>query len=293
MTKAMTRVTVCIWLVLAVLSGLAQADTFIHTERSLYRNIFVSEDDNVRCIRFNNQSSTVLSCFSLKSPDTILFECNKMILGSLYLRPNPRRILMIGLGGGTLATAFSSILPNAELDVVELDPAMVRVAKEYFNFKPTAKVRVLVEDGRVFVKKAVGRGEKYDLIVLDAFGEKYIPSHMMTLEFLREVQKILADDGVLAANTHRAENRYDGESVTYQAVYGTFFNLKKFWKKTRVIIAKQDGLPSEEVLARNARLLEGKFRKFGVDSSWLLPLFSTEQDWDDKARIITDWYMPY
>ncbi|HJV66998.1 MAG TPA: fused MFS/spermidine synthase [Geomonas sp.] len=293
MGKSITATLLFLCLLLAVWSGSAQADTFIHTERSPYRNIYVSEDDGTRCIRFNTQSNTVLSCIELKSPDTILFDCNKMMMGALYVHPNPRKILMVGMGGATLTTALSRILPNAEMDVVEIDPAMVRVAREYFNFHPTAKTRISIEDGRVFVKRAFARGEKYDLIVLDAFDERYIPAHMMTLDFLREVRKVLAHDGVLAANTYRTAGRYDSESATYQAVFGTFFNLKNSWKKTRVIIAKQGELPSEEVLSRNARALEPKFAKFGVHSSWLLPLFSTEQDWDDKARLFTDWFMPY
>lgn len=292
MLKTISLLALVLWLAVAV-SGVAQADTFIHTERSLYRNIFVSQDDDIRCIRFNSEGSTVLSCFSLKNPDKLLFECNKMILGALYVRPNPRKILMIGLGGGTQAAVFSRLLPGAEIDVVEIDPAMVRVATQYFNFHPSSRVHVAIEDGRVFVKRAISRGEKYDLIILDAFDEKYIPPHMMTREFLSEVKNIMAPDGVLASNTHRTANRYDSESVTYQAVFGTFFNLNKYWKKTRVIIAKQDGLPARGVLLRNSRMLESRFNKFGVEGSWLLPMFSTDQDWDENARIYTDWFMPF
>ncbi|OGU07011.1 MAG: hypothetical protein A2075_13215 [Geobacteraceae bacterium GWC2_58_44] len=294
MVKITTIVTVSLCLLLVAFSGTAKAETIIYTERSLYRNIIVSENNNTRCIRFSRSNSTQQSCFSLKDPDSILFECNRMMLGALYLHPNPRRILMIGLGGGTLASAVARILPEAEIDVVEIDPAIVRVAKEYFNFQPSPKVRVTVKDGRVFVKRAASNKEKYDLILLDAFGEVYIPTHMMTRQFLVEVKQILAADGVLAANTYCVGGRYDNESVTYESVYGTFFNLKKYWKNTRVIIAKHDGLlPSREVLAKNAKALEKKLLQFGVETSWLLPLFSTEQDWDASARLLTDLYVPF
>jgi len=294
MLRALTVITALLCLLPALPPGRAQADTTIYTERSLYRNLVVSQDSERRCIRFNPRSKTVQSCFSFKNPDTILFECNRMILGSLYLRPNPRRILMIGLGGGTLASAFSHILPNAEIDVVEIDPAMLRIAKEYFNFRPTPKVRTFVEDGRVYVKRALARGEKYDLVILDAFDDIYIPAHMMTKEFLNEVEQVMSADGVLAANTYCNSKRYDSESATYEAVFGSYFNLKKFWKNTRVIIAtKQESLPSEEELKRNARALEKTFLKFGVESSWLLPLFSTDQDWDENARLITDQFVPF
>jgi spermidine synthase len=86
----------------------------------------------------------------------------------------------IGLGGGTLPTAFSRILPQAEIDNVEIDPAVVRVARKYFNFRPTAKNKVVEEDGRVFVKRAVKKKIKYDLIILDAYDHEYIPEHLVT-----------------------------------------------------------------------------------------------------------------
>jgi spermidine synthase len=293
MFKKITMVSVSLWLVLGALSGIANAETILHSERSLYRNITVSENSDTRCLRFSRQSNTQQSCFSLKNPDTILFECNKMMLGALYLRPNPRKVLTIGLGGGTLTTALSRILPESEINVVELDPAIVRVAKEYFNFRPTSKVRVTVEDGRVFVKRAIERGEKYDLIILDAFDDVYIPTHLLTRQFLEEVKKILTDDGVLAANTYCSSRRYDSESTTYEYVFGSFFNLKKYWKNTRVIIAKQDGLPSPEVLAKNSKALEKKFLHLGIETSWLLPMFSTEPDWNVDARVLTDQFLPF
>jgi spermidine synthase len=292
MIKAITTFAL-LGLVLGMLSGSAQADTTIYTERSLYRNISVTENSETRCIRFSRQSNLMQSCFSFQNPDRLLFECNKMILGALYLRPNPRRILMVGLGGGTLASAFSRLLPGTEIDVVEIDPAMVRVAKQYFNFRPSPKVHVYIEDGRVYVKRAMARGEKYDLVILDAFDELYIPAHMLTRQFLSEVQKVMTDDAVLASNTEARSNRYDSESMTYQTVFGSFFNLKEFWKNSRVIITKQDGLPSEEVLARNAKALAGKLARYGVESSYLLPLFSSDSDWDKGAPVLTDKYTPF
>ena len=291
--KMVTVAAASLWLVFGTIIGIANSETVIYTERSLYRNITVVEDLGSRCMRFSRQNSTKQSCFSLNNPDSIAFECNKMMLGALYLRPNPRRVLMIGLGGGTLASAVSMILPDSEIDVVEIDPAIVRIAKEYFNFRPNSKVHVKVEDGRVFVKRAIDRGEKYDLIMLDAFDQLYIPTHMLTKQFLNEVKNILAVEGVLAANTYCVGGRYDNESVTYESVYGSFFNLKKYWKNTRVIIAKQGGLPSQDVLAKNSRALEKKLLKVGIEASWLLPLFSTEQDWDENARVLTDQYLPY
>ena len=127
-----------------------------------------------------NKISARQSCISLKDPDYLVFNYTKMMLGALYLQPEPDKILIIGLGGGTLPSTLSRILPKAKIDTVEIDPAVVRVAQKYFNFRITPAATVSEEDGRVFVKRAIRKGMKYDLIMLDAFDHDYIPEHLLT-----------------------------------------------------------------------------------------------------------------
>ena len=265
------------------------AETVLHTERSLYRNITVYESDEERCMRFTKQATARQTCISLKNPDHLVFNYTKMMLGALYLQPEPDKILIIGLGGGTLPSTFSRILPKARIDNVEIDPAVVRIAQKYFNFRITPTVNVSEEDGRVFVKRAIKKGIKYDLVMLDAFDHDYIPEHLLTQEFLREVKQVLTPGGVLAANTWSSSQLYDHESATYESVFGSFFNLRF---NSRVILVKNDGLPSRPTLTRNARILEARLKPFGVGADYLLPLFSTNRDWRIDARILTDQYSP-
>lgn len=282
-----------LWLLILGIPGIGKSETLIYHEKSLYRNIIVSESFGKRCMRFSRSNQTLQSCFSLDNPESIVFDCTKMMLGALYLRPEPDKILIIGLGGGALPTSLSRILPKAEIHVVELDPAIVRVAKKFFGFRPGAKMRVVEEDGRVFVKRAMARGDQYDLIMLDAFDHEYIPEHMLTKEFLNEVKRLLTPDGVLAANTFYFSGLYDSESATYEAVYGQFFNLKKMFQNSRVILLKNDVLPSKNTLRKNAAALEGRLRPLGIGTSWLLSMFSSpKRDWDPEARVLTDQYSP-
>lgn len=267
----------------------AGAEKIIHSERSLYRNITVYESDNERCMRFTRLGSSRQTCLSLDDPNYLVFNYTKMMIAALYLNPEPKKILIIGLGGGTLPTAFSQILPQAEIDTVEVDPAVVRVARKYFNFQPTAKRRIVEDDGRVFVKRAIKKKIKYDFIILDAYDHEYIPEHLLTREFLSEVKKVMEPGAVLAANTWSSSRLYDHESVTYESVFGRFFNLKS---GSRVIILKHDGLPASGNIKKNAMQLERRIKPLGVDASYLLPLFSTERDWRPAARILTDQYSP-
>jgi spermidine synthase len=267
----------------------ASAETVLHTERSLYRNIIVYESDDERCMRFTKQISARQSCISLKDPDSLVFNYSKMMLGALYLQPEPEKILIIGLGGGILTSTLSRILPKAKIDTVEIDPAVVRVAQKYFNFRMTSTTTVSEEDGRVFVKRAIVKGTKYDLIMLDAFDHEYIPEHLLTQEFLREVKQAMTPGGVLVANTWSSSRLYDHESTTYESVFGRFFNLRF---GSRVILVKSNGLPAMPVITKNATALEARLKPFGVGADFLLPLFSTNRDWRIDARVLTDQYSP-
>ena len=240
-------------------------------------------------MRFTKQIGARQSCISIKDPDNLVFNYTKMMLGALYLQPAPDRILIIGLGGGTLPSTLSRILPKAKIDTVEIDPAVVRVARKYFNFHMTSTVTVSEEDGRVFVKRAIKKGVKYDLIMLDAFDHEYIPEHLLTKEFLSEVKKVMMPGGVLAANTWSSSRLYDHESVTYESVFGRFFNLRL---NSRVILAKYAAMPSKTEIAKNARALEERLKSFGTGADFLLPLFSTDRDWRADAKVLTDQYSP-
>src|SRR5436190_1634397 len=171
----------------------------LHRERSLYRNIFVYEEEGLRCMSFSRTMVARQSCISLAEPSKLVFNYARMMMAALYLNPAPRRILILGLGGGTLPTALQRLFPAAAIDAVEIDPAVVRVAHKFFAFEPGPDTRVFEEDGRVFARRMQRKGVQYDLIVLDAFDHEYIPEHMLTREFLLEVKSLLADRGVLAA----------------------------------------------------------------------------------------------
>lgn len=269
----------------------AGASQLISSERSLYRDVLVYEDGAERCMCFTRQCRIGRqTCIDLKDPKHFVLNYTRMMLGgALFTREPPQRILIVGLGGGTLPMALAELLPQARIDVVEIDPAVTRAARRYFNFKDSDRVRVIEADGRVYVKRAGRAGEHYDVVMLDAFDHEYIPEHLLTREFLGEVKALLPPGGVLVANTFSSSRLYDHESTTYASVFGTFYNLKR---ENRVIVARIGGLPDEAELARRSQAYAAALKGYGVDSRGVLELFSTQRDWDAGARVLTDQYSP-
>lgn len=277
-------------ILLASASADAQSQKLVHSQRSMYRDVLVYESRAERCMCFTKDCRIGRqSCMDVKRPDRIVMNYPQMMLGALFVQPEPRSVLIIGLGGGTIPRALMQLVPQAKIDVVEIDPAVVRVAKEYFRFAESPRVRVFAQDGRVFVKRALREQRKYDLVMLDAFDHEYIPEHLLTREFIQETRRLLAPGGVLVANTFSSSRLYDHESVTYAAVFPTFFNLKR---DNRIIIAPSGPLPSKEQLRANSRQYVTPFARLGIDADDLLPLFSTKQDWRKDARVLTDQFSP-
>lgn len=267
--------------------------TVIHEEPSQYRDIVVTEFNNQRCMLFNvHRGDMNQTCIDLRDPRRLVFNYTRMSFAGLLLNEQPRRILVAGLGGGTIPTVMRELFPQARIDVLEVDPAVVSVAREYFNYREDEQLLTHVVDARVFIKRAGLRNEEYDYIVLDAFSGEYIPEHLLTREFLQEVRQILSDDGVVIANTFASSRLYDYESVTYAAVFGEFFNFKTAGSGNRIILARKQALPAAAELNMPARRLFERLRPYGVNILEFPAQLSTRPDWDTGTRVLTDQYSP-
>lgn len=114
------------------------------------------------------------------------------------IRPNVRRVLVIGMGGGTAAKQYARYYDDVTVDAVEIDPLVVDVARRYFQVQPGDRLRVHVGDGRMFLKRSA---EKWDLIIIDSYtSTRYgdtVPPHMVTREFFAEAKDHLNEGGIL------------------------------------------------------------------------------------------------
>lgn len=265
----------------------------IHEERSQYRNVVVTEFNNQRCMLFNvHRGDMNQTCMDLRDPKRLVFNYTRMSFAGLLINPQPQRILVAGLGGGTIPTVMRELYPDAVIDVLEVDQAVVNVAEDYFYFAEDENMQVHVVDARVFIKRAGLREQQYDYIVLDAFSGEYIPEHLLSREFLEEVKAILTPDGVVVANTFSGSRLYDYESVTYQAVFGEFYNFKLPGSGNRLILAQKGSLVSIGEMRRTAQAMHEALQPYDVNLLEYPPRLTTRPDWDTSTRILTDQYSP-
>ncbi|MBC7460778.1 MAG: fused MFS/spermidine synthase [Thermoleophilia bacterium] len=119
------------------------------------------------------------------------------------IRPQARRVLLIGLGSGAAAMRLNELRPDLAIDVVEIDPAVVAVARTWFGYRDASngnpRITTHVGDGRTWLA-AQPDSTSFDAVYIDAYFADSIPFHLTTREFLRLVRSHLAVDGIAAAN---------------------------------------------------------------------------------------------
>ncbi|HXS99399.1 MAG TPA: fused MFS/spermidine synthase [Elusimicrobiota bacterium] len=149
------------------------------------------------------------------------------------LRPRARRVLALGLGAGLLPTALER--EGLVVDVYEIDPEIVRVARKWFGYEP--KGEVTVGDARALLETK--DGGPWDFMVLDAFGAESPPAHLFTKESFEKMRGAMAPDGVLAVNLVTAVEGPDGDG--WRAAYKT---LRRVFPSVRAFEAAKptDGL---------------------------------------------------
>ena len=266
----------------------------LYEKNSLYQTIIVAEDP-VKQERYlySNKRGFIQGGISLQAPEKLFLDyLQTSLLGLVFLDREPRDILFVGLGAGSLPVYLARIYPTASIDVVEIDLAMPEVAERFFFFKPAKNMKMHPMDGRVFIKRAK---QKYDLVFLDAYRSDTIPFHLTTVEFLREVRGILRENGVVVANivTPVLNKLFPAMVKTYQTVFPGLFVYGGEKPTSLVFIAGPGGKNwTEEAVGRRARTLQAAGRP-EVDLSRLLQtrLYLSPASFE-KAEVLTDDFAP-
>ena len=150
----------------------------------------------LRCLQFP-PGQALQSCMKLDDPTRLVLPYTRAMAATLAVPQRLRRLLMVGLGGGSLVRWVQRYFPELPQDVVEIDPVVVEVARELFAVKNGPFVTITVMDGRAFLARDITR---YDLIWLDAYGPDSVPTHLTTVEFFNLVRARLSPGGAVAAN---------------------------------------------------------------------------------------------
>lgn len=262
-------------LVIATLVGCGGFErNVLHERPALFGQLVVTDDgDGLRSLRFGRNGITQ-STIKVGDPDHLQFGYARLAQAGFALacagqatgvKCMPRRVLVVGLGGGSMPMFVHRHFPLTYIDVVEIDPAVVEVARHFFGFSEDPRMKAHVADGRHFIEQAPQA--RYDVIILDAFSSAEVPMHLATVEFLQAVRRALAPDGVVVSNLwSRLYNRhYDSMVRTYQEVFADLRVLEAGQSVNHVLLAtpRPINIDASQFVARARMLSEGN--QFGFD----------------------------
>lgn len=160
-----------------------------------YPRPFVIEDDGARCLYFTRDF--IQSEMRLDDPFELAFAYTRKMMAFLLFLPEPRAILMLGLGGGSLAKWCHRHLPGARVTAVEIDPDVIAFRDQFLVPPDGERFRVVRGDAAEYVAQCE---ERADVVIIDAFDRDGVAPALCTREFYRDVRAMLSRSGVVAAN---------------------------------------------------------------------------------------------
>lgn len=235
-----------------------------HEEVSDFSRIRVRRDGDVRALTFvrDNGQEVVQSRVNLTAPQTLAAPYARTMFASYLYQPHPRRVLIVGLGGGAMVRFLTHHEPQVQIDAVEIDPAVVRIADEYFGVRAGGNVRVHTVDAVAFVESTADR---YDLILMDAFlrpssgtDATGVPTGLKTLAFLGRLKRALAPGGIVAFNVNEHASMADDIAAVATA-FGHAVVYRCPPADNKVIIAAEGKLTTDDELRARIGALDARF----------------------------------
>ncbi|MCS7173810.1 MAG: fused MFS/spermidine synthase [Armatimonadetes bacterium] len=193
--------------------GYAGPPGVVYARDTVYHRITVSDEGGVRYLKLDNYWQ---SAMDLQDPNRTVFRYADYMHAGMLFVPDPARVLLIGVGGGTLPKQYLRNYPGVHMDMVDIDPHVIEVARHYFHVPVGGRLRAFAEDGRQFVRRT---SDRYDQVLMDAYLRDTLPFHLATREFFQEVRGILTPRGVFVMNVIGA--MAGPESRLFRAVYRT------------------------------------------------------------------------
>jgi spermidine synthase len=264
----------------------------VYKKQSKYSTIMVTDDDQGLRTLWFEENGARQSVVKVGDPDHLELAYARVVPVGLAFVAKPERMLIVGLGGGSIPMFLHKHYPKAAIDVVDIDPDVVDVAKRFFGFKEDATLRAYVDDGRRFIENC---HKPYDVIFLDAFSSENIPYHLATREFLHAVRKALTPGGAVVGNIwSRGSNPlYDSMVLTYRDVFDDLYLFDVRRAGNEILV----GLPRRQAVDRGAlarRASEiSKEKRFRFDLGAAVEYgFRRPPDDEFRGRVLLDKERP-
>lgn len=276
-------------------AGNDQNTKILFSTETAYHRVEVTQEGPVRMLTFGaHDFKYPQTTINLRDISRHISEYTGVMMAPILYKPHPKRVLIIGLGGADIARSIESCYPDVKLDVVEIDPAVVRIAQNYFFWRPGKNVTVYTMDGRTFINlRLLAKSEPYDWVIVDAYDSDYTPFHLNTLGFYRHLAAVMKPDGVVAVNSMIVSELYSYQARTMNAAFGCV-DVYMCHRAGNAILVSQIGAKKNMTLDRATKAQ--KMLHFtsdqGVDPQYITSCLMLKRNWESKGEILTDMWAP-
>jgi spermidine synthase len=259
----------------------------IESVESNYNSIFLYKSDHHVHLTFgHNKRLYTESVGNPYDPTALPVDYTRTLTASLAYVSQPKSMLMIGMGGGTTSTYLERSVPQLTVTDVELDPEVARLAEKHFGVKESARHKVVIQDGRLFLHRTK---DTYDLIMIDAYRGPFVPFHLLTKEFYELVNTKLAPGGVVVQNVEPSTMLFDSAVATVKSVYK---NVDFYYAGGNVVLVAYSGLPRERAgLLKRAEALDAQYR-FRYPLADIMKRERRADPLDLRGKVLTDDFAP-
>ncbi len=173
--------------------------TLIHRSKDSIGTIEIVDDGYTRSLYFGN--ATRQSAADLSRPGYLVLTYTRAMMSSLLFQSSHRKVLLIGLGGGSLAKFLLCHFPGCSIDAIECREQIVHLAHSYFELPEDPRLHIHIADGVDFVQNAAAiSSDRYDLILIDAYHDAGMDDNMGDQRFLQACQTLMTKNGLLTIN---------------------------------------------------------------------------------------------
>jgi len=287
--KALASAALALLLTLGAGAAAQDSRGLIESKESLYNNIYVYKQGSYVTMTFgHNRTLYTESVYNALDDRELPVTYTRYMTASLMYPKKVGSVLEIGFGGGRTAWYLHRFFPNVPITSVELDPAVVALAKKHFGIKDEPGFHLVTSDGRMYLASSKTR---YDIILIDAYRGPFVPFHLLTREFYQLVKDHLAEGGVVTQNVEPSTMLFDSAVKTMQSV----FSQVDFYEAAGNLVSiAYDGPPrSADELARVARERQAASQlRYELEPMLQQRRRLLSDTIDLKAKLLTDDFAP-
>jgi len=178
--------------------------------------IEIVEEDGVRVLQIGGNA--IQSAMRLSSPDSIELDYVRAMMAFLLFCPEPRDVLMIGLGAGSMARFVHARMPGTRVTVAEINPGVVTVARKYFQFpEEDERLAIVIGEG---AEEVARRPAGCDVLVVDGFVNGRVAESLCTRSFYESAFAALRPQGVMVANFMADDSRLERHCARIERAFG-------------------------------------------------------------------------